>query len=55
MTTLNNANFGSGFSFEPEIPQPLKDLAQQVLDGARLTLTSGAIMNWFGFEKPSKH
>ena len=49
-----NANFGSGFSFETEVPQALKDLAQQVLNGARLALTSKAILNWFGFEKRSK-
>ena len=55
MTTLNNANFGSDFSFEADVPQPVKDLAQQVLNGARLTSTSRAILNWFGFEKRSKN
>mgnify|MGYP000362226192 CR=1 FL=1 len=55
MTTLNNANFGSDFSFESDVPQALKDLAQLVLNGAPLTLTSRAILNWFGFDRRSKN
>ena len=55
MTTFNNANFGSDFSFETEVPQALKDFAKRVLNGGRLTSNSRAILNWFGFEKRSKN
>ena len=55
MTTFNNGNFGSGFSFEDDVPQALKELAQSVLSGTRSTSTSRAILNWFGFDRRSKN
>ena len=55
MPTFNNGNFGSGFSFEAEVPQGLKELALEVLSGTQPTSTSRAIQNWFGFGKRSKN
>jgi len=56
MTTLNNANFESGFNFDAEVPQALREFAQKVLNGSGVTtLTSRAILNFWGFGRRSKH